>query len=1077
MRPLEILFKVDSCSKLVPIIFDKLIYSWPFVCKQSSARSALISLLVSVSSKIEENGIKCDQIKNILNEIILSSNLIHKPQVKIVTANDFPTPKSVEVPKKVNKKSTSIVNTVVENGEEYVVVKSNWKFNPRNLTENQKEKLQRKRDDIPALYQDLSQSQDEFRLTTWRTDSQDASNSSRSVSKSNTVENNGTATEILKNLPSSNVVPKIMENILSENDKKEVTKNNANGVAETTSKSKNKVDSIAVTTPNNTKSPRMALKDRVFRNVRNLLENSGNMDTTDPPVDLNKTENVINTPTQSKIVDSANIVNSAPPLLSAHRPSRVKRKPKKFDGLVAASAKKSRKKSTDQSSDDSSRSNSEKSSTTNAIEPLVESSVAMKEKTSAESITRTVDGEEPASLDEPKQSKDNAKKYQEVTKVSGKGDADNTKSRGIEDKAKRNMFLKNDVICVVHVEEQFGKADVKEENASENKQVPIENNVNCNDNNVNKSPNKKDRRSSEEPKSKDKFSKKDTSEKSQSPAKKDVSTPQQKTKGIEEQTSTSKKKTVRKSRIESELAIDTVEGHPFLKRQSQKRVTRKSSEAVSGDRRKSLANRLKSDVNNVDAKPKRRTRARDSDASNSSTARDDSPHENSNDQTTFSQVVPYSDDVIESSQDSSVTVTSAKSIKLPKKIPLVTLEKMNLSDKLECLNESQSILDCVIVASPKQIQRENRKSRDDIELPLNKTVEEKSQGNLTENIDTEPIENNRTFTDVIILDDDSSTSPLTVSDEIVVGPETQEIAEADTQPTDPKEFMDPEVTYVETSKSVTIDTAISNITENKTKPPKDRPVTREVLCTNDLTITLTDPVCIDGDKETASSPSSFEDEQQKRKDFLNNTLEISPIKNVSPDRNKKSPSPDTSNDYVVIKLTSPVHSNGEPYEKCSSPEVFTDDKGSPDTRDQSPPRVEVTMTNTSPSSSLSLKKNRPQVRSCGRAAQMLGLCVPDKVQAIINPERNETEEAKINNNSSTPVRRNLRNVYNSASENVDPTENVGEHNDRETFLKFQRSIPAVDSSPSCPILKRKLIEIVDDGTISPVSKVSVKELS
>ncbi|XP_069365261.1 girdin-like [Maniola hyperantus] len=60
-----------------------------------------------------------------------------------------------------------------KNGEEFVVVKSNWKFNRRKLTENQKEKLQWKREDIPAMYQALSQSQDEFKLTTWKTDSQD----------------------------------------------------------------------------------------------------------------------------------------------------------------------------------------------------------------------------------------------------------------------------------------------------------------------------------------------------------------------------------------------------------------------------------------------------------------------------------------------------------------------------------------------------------------------------------------------------------------------------------------------------------------------------------------------------------------------------------------------------------------------------------------------------------------------------------------------------------------------------------------------------------------------------------------
>lgn len=1087
---------------MIPILLDELIGSSTLFCTRSSTKIAFISLLNTVSSKIEKTDVRYEQIKDLINDYAsntnsqIQSNSIVKPEIKAEDAINFPTPKSVEVQKKVNKKGTSIVNTVVENGEEYVVVKSNWKFNPRKLTENQREKFQRKREDIPALYQDLSQSQDDFKLTAWKTDSQDTSNSSRSESKSNKVDGNANATEILKNLPSSNVVPKILENFFSENDKKEGTsnegtKNTANAVAvttpkaksnvdsttATTPKTKNNVNSMSATTPKNTKSPRMALKDRVFRNVRSLMEKSGKMEAVNPPLDLNKTENVINTPTQSKIVESANIVNSAPPLLSAHRPSRVKRKPKKFDELQALSAKKSRKTSLDQKSDDSSQSNSDKIvKDTNPMGPAVESSVAMNENTSIESNTKMADSEKPASVDEPKQSKESAEKNQEAAKVIV---IYSIKTTALEDKDKHFVILDSDTISIDDDKQTRNSDDKNKESAEENKVVPVAGNVKSSDKKKG-SPTKKDdahlkvsekSNSLEEPNSNDKSSEKATLKKSQSPTKKEVSTPQQKTKGTEEQKSTAKKK----SRIEKELAIDTVEGHPFLKLQSEKRITRKALEAVNGDRRKSLTNKLnmsKSEANN-DKKPKRRTKARDSDSSTSSTTIDDSS--DPNDQISFSQEVPYSDDVIESSQDSSITVTSVKSTrKTPKKIPLVTIEKMNLLDKLEDMNESQSILDCVVVAGSKQPQPNNQESRDDIELPLNKTAEEKSQGDLTENMDTEPMEN-KSFSDVVIVNDDPS--PITISNETIVGPETQEIADADTQPTDPKEFIDPDVTYKDISQSITIDIAISNITKNKPLSPKERSVTREVLCTNDLTITLTDSVCIDGDKETASSPSSFRDEVQKRKDFLNNTLEISPIKNMSPDRNKKSPSPDTSNDYVVIKLTSPVHSNGEPYEKCSSPEVFTDDKGSPDKRDQSPPRVEVTVTSTSPSSSLSLKKNRPQVRSGGRAAQMLGLCVPDKVQAIVNPEKNDVEESKKTNNSSTPARRNLRILYGSASENIEPVEIGGENDESETFLKFRRSLPAVDSSPSCPILKRKLIEIADDGTVSPASKVSINELS
>ncbi len=44
--------------------------------------------------------------------------------------------------------------------DEFVFIPSKWQFRPENLTEHQKEKLKEKRVDIPALYNDMSQSQD-----------------------------------------------------------------------------------------------------------------------------------------------------------------------------------------------------------------------------------------------------------------------------------------------------------------------------------------------------------------------------------------------------------------------------------------------------------------------------------------------------------------------------------------------------------------------------------------------------------------------------------------------------------------------------------------------------------------------------------------------------------------------------------------------------------------------------------------------------------------------------------------------------------------------------------------------------
>uniref|UniRef100_A0A182SHZ0 Rif1_N domain-containing protein n=1 Tax=Anopheles maculatus TaxID=74869 RepID=A0A182SHZ0_9DIPT len=52
-------------------------------------------------------------------------------------------------------------------GEEFVVIEKVWKFKPESLTEHQREKMMEKRTDIPALYNDMSQSQDSFVIKPW----------------------------------------------------------------------------------------------------------------------------------------------------------------------------------------------------------------------------------------------------------------------------------------------------------------------------------------------------------------------------------------------------------------------------------------------------------------------------------------------------------------------------------------------------------------------------------------------------------------------------------------------------------------------------------------------------------------------------------------------------------------------------------------------------------------------------------------------------------------------------------------------------------------------------------------------
>lgn len=1155
MNSLDSLVQVESYQRFIPVIIDEIIDCSPFLLKQASTKNSILSVLKTLKSKIVESEVSCEKVKAIIDDIDKEMKEILATQSS--DKNSFTTPKPKEVKKRTNKKKeASIVNTVVENGEEYVVVKSSWKFNPRKLTEHQKEEFQRKREDIPALYQDLSQSQDEFKLVAWKTDSQDTSNSSKSESKScSKMGSNETATVMLSNMPSSDVVPKILENFFSENVKKD-----SPTAAKDIPADKN-VKKTQPVTPKNTKSPRMALKDRVFRNVRNLIENSEvqkENKIAKPSEDLNKSESIIKTPTQSKSADTANVVNSAPPMLSADRPSRVKRKPKKFDELhLLMRAKKSRQSLQGlKSKTEPKQSNPDTLSTassSDAASPPVIVSVPDEQETNEVNNVQVTEDVNSTGANEVIQNNDNLPKEEsdinneptimnEVRKdlielgerstkmdleanmnieknggmendrvqcsneqnVEGSNEnkssktivetsnENNSREMIVETSTEKRLENSTEESVEISTKHNIESSTEREVEIAKGSEITVLNNKKVETcNTVKAKKTKKDREKSNVIHEEHLNYKKDKSydnkeeipsvenddksiQRQTSPSEieaKEPTTPHQdsKNKGTEEQKSTTKK-SVRKSRIEKELAIDMVEGHPYLKMQSQKRLTRRASESAGTDRRKSLIEKLnksKTDSKS-DKKTKEKNRDSESSSSNSSLTVDDSQGQDAviKDQTSFTDDLPYSDDVIESSQDSTITTISVKSTKkASKKVPLVTLEKMDIfSDKTGKINESQSILDSVIVRAS-ELAKAHQESKDDSELPLNKTASEgPSQVDLTENMDTEPMED-KDLSEVVVIINDDLPAPLTISsDETEVGPETQEVAEADTQPTDPKNFMEVDVIPKNADTSLTI-------VDRKT-PTKNNSISKKSNNPQeDVTITLSDSAVVELDKESgASSPSSFGDEAKRKQDFLNNTLEISPIKNISPERNKKSPSPDTSSDYVVITLSSPVNSNGEPFDKCGSPEVFTEDKVSPDKRDQSPPRVEITVTNTSPSSSLSLKKNRPQVRAGGRAAQMLGLCcVPDKVQAIINQEKAETEEIKKTSSTSTPARRNLRILYNSVSENVEPT---SDNEDGENFLKLRRSLPAVDSSPSGPILKRKLVEI-DDATVSPASKVSI----
>lgn len=51
--------------------------------------------------------------------------------------------------------------------EDFVPIKRDWSFNPKDLTDHQIERMKERRDDIPALYNDNSQSQDTRSLQPW----------------------------------------------------------------------------------------------------------------------------------------------------------------------------------------------------------------------------------------------------------------------------------------------------------------------------------------------------------------------------------------------------------------------------------------------------------------------------------------------------------------------------------------------------------------------------------------------------------------------------------------------------------------------------------------------------------------------------------------------------------------------------------------------------------------------------------------------------------------------------------------------------------------------------------------------
>ncbi|XP_068630058.1 telomere-associated protein RIF1-like [Battus philenor] len=971
-EPLVLLFKKEAYYSLKIIIADELkVYTSHL--KFNDADKNSLAILSSIVDKKTNDNKTVESISNVTDDKVTNSD----------DQSKFPTPFNNTLSKKSKKKDSKIIDTVVENGEEYVVVKSNWKFNPKKLTDNQKEKMKRTREDIPALYQDLSQSQDEFK-NVFRTNSID-STSSKSVTMDGEA-----ASLILNNIPCSSVVPQIIENIITESAKKENSDNARNNSSVPNPNVEKKL--LDKTSP---KSPRVALKDRVFRNVRNLIEKSS-LYKEGGELNCTVNENLPTTPLTKQIINN-NIINSAPPEINSERPSRVKRKPKKFEDLKPLSCKRPRN-----------------SLNRNAPEKLKKSS-ELQNPESKEMEQISADNPKKAKIDETVSSdnignNDTVKNTNEIVFESPIKTFETSPDSTISNK--NIVTLNKQKTCDLETEDDahISSSDHSNEKINSSTETPdLSDNKNLN--NV------------------------------------DESTPKLNVSKVGK----------RRSRIEKELAIDMVEGHPFLTINSEKRLTRKAVTEISpaAVKRKSFIEKItKPKVDNKEQKSDKKLK----DKNKSNRTSDET-------QSDFVEVfcTTQSQDIIESSQDSTISTISVKSTKKNKKQNATPEHCNEISKDLNKLDQALArSIENDIDLKNKTLLIENN---DDTELPGNKTLIE-NKVELTVEMETEPIDKNITSSDIRQTSDDPAI--VINTDDTYIDSGTENTADCETQ------CLELEQSLKETNLSLQLESQsqleapeeLTTIAKNDSNEEND---TADISTQSLNSQLINETSNVLQEKNVSTNCSPLKDEARRKQDFMNNTLEISPIKTLSPvHEEKNSPVPETSSDFVVITLSSPVQSNGEPFDKTESPEIFTNDKVLPDERDQSPPRDGIIMNNSSPSSSLSLKKNRPQVRSGGRAAQMLVLCVPDRVPTINTQEKSvDSEEGKRSMGMNTSARRNLRILYNSVGEN---SEMCDENEDSDNFLKLKRCLPTTDSSPSGPILKRKLNDIIDESTISPASK-------
>ncbi|XP_022112663.2 telomere-associated protein RIF1 isoform X2 [Pieris rapae] len=806
-------------------------------------------------------------------KIIFSSLISHEDRViKRLVKKMSPDDEAKETTRKSTnskdgKKSVNIVNTVVENGEAFVRIESNWKFNPKKLTEHQKEQFQRKREDIPALYQDLSQSQDEIKLRTWKADPTETTSSSKSFGSS-------AADNVTRTDPA---VPEVVKPNVSES----AAPNNSD-IAKVTPKIKD------------SNSPRVLLKDRVTRNVKNLAEKSCSrkdgvsqlvvvcekLSPMAPTVAKPNSENALDSAasvssTKEQICSNDNVANSKSPLpIAADRPSRKRKPPNKYINAKIFGFTRRSNHSTN----------------------------------SADSIRNS---------DPSRKSSDDSLKLADETS----GFTDKDPSLDTEDAPRGDK------------REVATPKTVNQRNAKESGSKSF------------------------------------------------------------------KKSGSKESRIKRLLAIDMVKPTVSIVRIDQ---------GCYATRNKSKMTPAKST---------------DDEAATECRPAPD----------------PASQDVIESSQDSSVPAVSVVTTK--NSANRATLSPRDEDRRISDFRDSFE--DTLLLSDDER----------DSDLPENATVPgpnlsaERADSevfvartDLTEALDTEPAD-----TQCIAHIDDgfgpSETNHCLESS-------TQDTAEADTKPVN----FTIDIIKEEVNESF-------SLKENESKKPCPSNSTKHIghadaevasapfVSSVDAppTAQSTEPEPSER-RDEASSP--LEDDERRRRDFLDDTLDISPIGTMSPLMRERTPSPETSGDYVVVNLTSSVLLNGEPADPVDSPEVFTEDKLSPDAGHPSPPRGEAAGSEGGSGSGFSLRR-KPRVRPAGRAAQMLGLCVDD---ADV-PSPDETSRSTV---------RNLKRLADVGSSD--------EADDGEPFLRLGRVLPAVDSSPCGPILKRKRAVIAEDSTPSPAGK-------